>query len=311
MDDASSELACPRCGSAMIRRTRRADRADFWGCSRFPACRGTRELAAIAAVRPPTVEEAVAGSTAMPWDDPVWQERASAAGRSARAEGERRHARHRRSVIERAPSIIGRGIAIAVVGLALTSLGSSWVLTGWVLVLLAVVTTLGALFIDPASVRAWGIGAEGEERTARVLDPLRHEGFRVLHDRRMPHGRANIDHLVIGPTGVFVVETKSYAGRLRIRGGELYIEGRRKTAFADQVNREADAVRDVLDGIPARPILCIHRVEFPLFGRLEIDGVPIVGPRGLARTIRGGPTVLAADDVARLGDLAEGRLRPA
>jgi hypothetical protein len=36
---------CPQCGSTMIRRERRNDGAAFWGCSTFPACRGTRELA--------------------------------------------------------------------------------------------------------------------------------------------------------------------------------------------------------------------------------------------------------------------------
>jgi hypothetical protein len=45
---------CPRCGSTMVRRQRRSDGAVFLGCSRFPRCRGTRELAAAAdaAARP-------------------------------------------------------------------------------------------------------------------------------------------------------------------------------------------------------------------------------------------------------------------
>jgi restriction system protein len=39
-----SESACPRCGSAMVRRTARATRTQFLGCSRFPRCRGVRQL---------------------------------------------------------------------------------------------------------------------------------------------------------------------------------------------------------------------------------------------------------------------------
>ena len=43
----SGEPPCPKCGSAMARRTaRRGSRAgeEFWGCSRFPLCRGTRPI---------------------------------------------------------------------------------------------------------------------------------------------------------------------------------------------------------------------------------------------------------------------------
>src|SRR5690606_581049 len=34
---------CPRCGTAMVERTNRVTASTFWGCTRFPACRGTRE----------------------------------------------------------------------------------------------------------------------------------------------------------------------------------------------------------------------------------------------------------------------------
>ena len=45
-DSASSVLAidCPKCGSAMVRRTARNGGAEFMGCSSFPKCRGTRSL---------------------------------------------------------------------------------------------------------------------------------------------------------------------------------------------------------------------------------------------------------------------------
>lgn len=293
----------------MVRRRRRSDGAQFWGCPRFPACRGTRGLEGIGAVeRTLTGDPARVGRE--PRDDPVWQEPASAAGRSAQAEGARRRARQRASVVERLPSILARGVMLAFVGLILTALGSTWVLAGWALIAVAVVSTLTELFAIPAHIRAWTIGAEGEVRTAKALAPLEREGYRVLHDRRLPGSRANIDHLVIGPSGVFVVETKSYAGRLRIRGRDLYIGGRRKTEFADQVNHAADVVSDVLD-VDVEPILCVHRADFPLFGRLEVDGLPIVGPRGLVRRIRQRPTKLDANAVQRLADAAVRRLHPA
>jgi Nuclease-related domain len=54
-----------------------------------------------------------------------------------------------------------------------------------------------------------------------ALERLRSEGMAVLHDRRVPGTRANIDHLLISSSGVFVVDAKRYGGRVeqRDRGG--------------------------------------------------------------------------------------------
>ena len=63
---------------------------------------------------------------------------------------------------------------------------------------------------------AWRRGAAGERRTARLLDPLERHGWAVLHDLAIPGSRANLDHLVIGPGGVFVIDSKQYRGRLQL-----------------------------------------------------------------------------------------------
>jgi hypothetical protein len=69
-----------------------------------------------------------------------------------------------------------------------------------------------ALSEDPQSTSAWAYGANGEAKLGRLLDPLRDEGMAVLHDRRIPGTRANIDHLVVAPWGVFVIDAKNYKG---------------------------------------------------------------------------------------------------
>ncbi|MGW0593978.1 nuclease-related domain-containing protein [Streptosporangium sp. NPDC002607] len=46
------------------------------------------------------------------------------------------------------------------------------------------------------AVRTWRKGAAGERRTARMLRPLTRNGYTVMHDRALPSGRANVDHLV-------------------------------------------------------------------------------------------------------------------
>jgi hypothetical protein len=55
-------------------------------------------------------------------------------------------------------------------------------------------------------------GARGEETVGRILDAMRGRGWLVIHD--VASGRGNIDHVLVGPAGIFTVETKSHRGRL-------------------------------------------------------------------------------------------------
>ena len=82
--------------------------------------------------------------------------------------------------------------------------------------LAAVVAGWGLRFRPSPDAVAWRRGAAGERRTARLLGPLERQGWVVLHDLAVPGSRANLDHLVIGPGGVFVIDSKQYRGRLRL-----------------------------------------------------------------------------------------------
>lgn len=64
----------------------------------------------------------------------------------------------------------------------------------------------------PVSIAAWQEGALGEESTARQLRALQKEGWVVLHD--LANGSANFDHVVIGPNGVFCLNSKWSGYRL-------------------------------------------------------------------------------------------------
>jgi hypothetical protein len=126
-----------------------------------------------------------------------------------------------------------------------------------------------ALSSDPQSTTAWGDGASGEETVGRHLDALRAEGMAVLHDRRIPGAKANIDHIVISPAGVFVVDPKNYRGKVEQRdvGGffrtdlRLYVGGRDKTKLVKGMDRQVAAVRAVLSqnqkwsDVPVMPVL--------------------------------------------------------
>jgi len=159
---------------------------------------------------------------------------------------------------------------------------------------------------------AWRRGAVGERRTARLLGPLERQGWVVLHDLAIPASRANLDHLVIGPGGVFVVDSKHYRGRLRLDpSGRLWHGRYPLTAVLRAVSFEADRAAQVLaDPQVVVPIVAVHGAQVP-WGKVITQGVPVVSARRLPSMLRTLPGVLGPERVAALADQARIRLHPA
>lgn len=306
IESGSSELACPRCGASMVRRKRRADRAEFWGCPNYPRCHGTRPLEAIDQVR--LVDPGAVIDRAIPWDDDSWRRR-SKAGRSARASFQRRAAQHRAKIRRNTPFILLRGAVLVVVGLGLAPQGA-WSAFGWALVAVGVLWTAAALWVEPSGITAWGTGATGEERVGPLLETLEERGWYILHDRRVPGARENIDHIAIGPAGVVVVETKNYRGDVRMRDGVLRVGGRRVGFFA-QVERQIIAVARALESDQVTGVVTILRGDFPLRSRPETGRIRVVPLHELLLAVSTAPHVLSRADIERLVRLAESRLVPA
>jgi hypothetical protein len=156
---------------------------------------------------------------------------------------------------------------------------------------------------------AWRRGAEGERRTARLLGPLERHGWAVLHDLAVPRSQANIDHLVIGPGGVFVIDSKQYRGRLQLDPTGRLWHGRYPLAPALQaVTFEADQAALVLPDpdVVVVPILAIHGTQVP-WGKVVADGVPVVAARRLPSMLRQLPAVLGPERIANLA--AQARIR--
>jgi hypothetical protein len=153
----------------------------------------------------------------------------------------------------------------------------------------------------------------GERRTGRLLDPLQRHGWAVLHDLAVPRSRANIDHLVIGPGGVFVIDSKHYRGRLQLDGSGRLWHGRYPLASALRaVSFEADQAARVLSDpcVVVRPIMAIHGAQVP-WGKVLIDGTPVVPAKRLPGMLLALPTVLGPERVAELGDQARVQFHPA
>lgn len=133
-----------------------------------------------------------------------------------------------------------------------------------------------ALSDDPQSTKAWDVGAVGEERVGTRLNGLASESMRVLHDRRMPGSKANIDHIAVAATGVFVIDPKRYKGRpsLKVEGGllrqrveKLLVGNRDCTKLVDGVLKQVDVVRGIVgDKVPVHGVLCFVDADWPLIG---------------------------------------------
>ena len=132
-----------------------------------------------------------------------------------------------------------------------------------------------ALSDEKQSTKAWATGAVGEERLGARLDSLVSESIAVLHDRRIPGSKANIDHIAITAAGIWVIDAKRYKGRpeLKIEGGilrprvEMLLVGRRDcTKLVDGVLKQIDLVREVVGDLPVTGALCFVEADWPLIG---------------------------------------------
>ncbi|MET3933599.1 nuclease-related domain-containing protein [Arthrobacter sp. OAP107] len=169
------------------------------------------------------------------------------------------------------------------------------------------------------STKSWDRGAISEERLGARLDALAADGLAVLHDRRIPGSKANIDHIAITRSGIWVIDAKRYKGRpeLKIEGGifrprvEKLLVGRRDcTKLVDGVLKQVDVVRDLIGDVPVTGALCFVEADWPLIGgAFSTHGIHVLWPKRLAKVLVEKP---AGDvDVARMRETVASRFKPA
>ena len=93
-------------------------------------------------------------------------------------------------------------------------------------------------------VRYWRRGAEGEKVVAEILETQLSDEYHVFHDVRFPGRKSNIDHIVVGPSGVFILNTKNWRGTVGwdTEGKTLLWNGE-----PDRWNSAKGAMADALD----------------------------------------------------------------
>ena len=141
----------------------------------------------------------------------------------------------------------------------------------------------------------YAAGAAGEVAVAEALAPLTAAGWHVLNDREMPGG-GNIDHIVVGPGAVIVLDAKAWNSTLGVRNGQLYASGRNKSRELQQLDRQAQAIRGVVgENVLINQALVI--TTQPDFEPQFVGAAGILGLNALFREINETPTVFTSAEV--------------
>jgi hypothetical protein len=175
------------------------------------------------------------------------------------------------------------------------------------------------LRVKPDAVTRWRRGAAAERRTGRQLARLDPAYFHVLHDRALPGGspsRANLDHLVIGLTGVYAIVSRRWPPLTRLRVVDRRLcAGRRPmtrllTAARGAARTVAEHLSDDLgQPVEVRPIIAVHGTRLPRRG-IIFAGVTLRRARRTGRLIQRQPAVFTTAQVAAIAAAAERILPP-
>ncbi|MFN8027121.1 MAG: nuclease-related domain-containing protein [Acidimicrobiia bacterium] len=167
-----------------------------------------------------------------------------------------------------------------------------------------------AMTDEPQSTKAWAKGARGERRVGVRLEQAVGKHGVVLHDRHIPGRTSNIDHIVVGPAGVIVVDAKAYDGKVERRmvgplfhrQPRLYVAGRDRTNLTDGVFAQSKMIYEHLRReAPVMGALCLSGADWPTgTSPFVVHSVWVGWARALGKVARKSRTL--RDD--EIGDIA-------
>ena len=149
-------------------------------------------------------------------------------------------------------------------------------------------------------------GARGEERVAGILKTLP-GSYHVFNDFAV--GRKHVDHVVVGPGGVFSIETKFWRGKVTVEDGHVLLDGQLPDREPlKQALREAETVRAALSSAGwngmVTPVLAFASDSFSAH-RAEIRGVVMINSNELKTSFESDRVVIPPQELDRLVGLME------
>lgn len=195
------------------------------------------------------------------------------------------------------------GVFAAGAAVSLLFLDPLW---GGILLVVSLVWVIWSLVIGLRRVERFFKGARGEEVISGVLATLP-DAYHVFNDFTV--GRRHVDHVVVGPGGVFSVETKCWRGKVTVEDGHILLDGQLpdRPPLA-QANREATLVRTALAAAgwtgQVTPVLAFASNAF-VAHRANLNGTVIINADELRKSFDTDRIVIAPSELERLVGLME------
>ena len=153
-------------------------------------------------------------------------------------------------------------------------------------------------------------GARAEEVVAERLMDLP-DGYHTFHD--LAFDGFNIDHVVVGPGGIFLVATKSPAGRVDAKGEVLLLNGAPFIKnILNQTWTQTDQLRDFLKLRTSRewtvkPVLCFSRASVSI--SKPVKGITVVNKRYLTTYFTNQKQSLNSEDIETITRILQEKTR--
>lgn len=155
-------------------------------------------------------------------------------------------------------------------------------------------------------IRALKLAVEGEKAVGQYLERLRSEGYEVFHD--VQGGSFNLDHVIVGPPGVFAMETKTWSkpskgdARIRFDGQVLTAAGREPDRDPlIQARAQASWLAELVKESTGRTVAVRPVILFPGWFVEPMEGgsrdVWVLNPKALPEFLRHEPERLGREDV--------------
>jgi hypothetical protein len=193
---------------------------------------------------------------------------------------------------------------------------------GLTVALLVVVLDVFRRSRKQSSVEAWRKPSVPERKTERQLRGMEKAGYRTLHARAVPRDEGGvsdgqIDHLVIGPTGVYAVDSEKWDKRLPVRAmshRKLFLGPFNKKERLDEARWESEQASKLISGelgyeVSVQPSLAIYGPAIS-WKVLMVRNVDVYSGGRARNYLRRRPKILTSVDVQRIFDVAERVLPP-
>ncbi|WP_232384297.1 nuclease-related domain-containing protein [Actinomadura violacea] len=211
------------------------------------------------------------------------------------------------------------GVALAVLVVATAMFGGRLGITAAVLVVVVDVVRRSR---RDSSIAAWQKSSAAERRTEKQLRSLQRNGYLVLHARAVPRddegvSDGRIDHLVIGPSGVYAIDSEKWDKRLPVRTlshRKLFHGPFNKKERLDEARWEADQASRIIGGqvgfeVPVQPSVAIYGPSIP-WKVMRVRDVDVYAGNRARSYLRRRPKILTDTDVQRIFQAAEKALPP-